>query len=290
MSNRILVPLDGSPLSERVFPWLRFLATKLEPQAEVKLLRTFEPPSTVYLLPELSIPTTNALSDEYLGGLILEYLQACTEKLEGLKVHSEMTIGEPALEILAHSEEADMVLMASHGRGGLGRWLMGSVANKVIRGATVPIMVVGGKVLDSDAHPRGVIERIVVPVDGSEAAERAFATACDLARQLGAQLDLYCGVSQVEIQHQLTLETNRSGVVHFQNYLANLAESVEDLQIECTVAETYGNTGIVEFAEKLQADLVVMGSHGKGGLQRWLVGSETEKTLQAASCPVLVTH
>jgi len=290
MSNKILVPLDGSPLSESVFPWLKFLAQKLEPEAQIRLFRTFEPPSTVYLLPELSIPTSNALSDEYLGGMILEYLQSCASKLGVENVDTEMTIGEPASEILAHSEKADMVVMASHGRGGLGRWLLGSVATKVIRGATVPVFVVGGHVLASDASDSGTVKRIVAPVDSSEASERSFAKACELARQFGAELHLYAGVNQLEMQSQVIIDANRAGVVFFQDYLAGLADAVSDLDIICTVKQTHGISGIVEFADEMEADLIVMGSHGKGGLRRWLIGGETEKTIHFATCPVLVTH
>lgn len=288
MFKKILVPLDGSTLSEAVFPWLNALVNKLAPEAEIVLLRAFEPPSTVYLLPELSIPTTNALSDEYVGGLIMEYLQNRAERLEGLKVSTHMTMGDPASEILEMAEGADLVVMASHGRGGLGRWLLGSVATKVVRGCTVPVLVIGGKALEEGAPP--TFSRFMVPLDGSEVAERAFSTACRLAQGLEGALHLYAGVVQVESAHEMALKANRAGVEHFQDYLQEMAERESRLEIDCTVKETHGKTGIVEFADKIGADLIVMGSHGRTGFQRWAVGSETENTLHHAHCPVLVTH
>lgn len=289
MFKKIVVPLDGSELSESVFPWVRTLAKK-ESDSEVLLLRTFEPPSTVYLLPELAVPTSNFLSDDFLSGQLLDYLVKQGEKLEGCRVETKITIGEAAAEILAEGEKADLIVMASHGRGGLGRWLMGSVATKVVRGASVPVLVVGGKVLEETPPRQAALQRVVVPVDGSEPAERAFEIACKLVRTLGGSLHVYTGVSQVEIGHQLALETNRAGLAHFETYQSELVAGVEDIEIACTVKETYGKAGIAGFADSIDADLILMGSHGRGGLERWLLGSQTEKTLQRANCPVLITH
>jgi len=290
MIRKILVPLDGSELSEGVFPWLRFLAQNLGPEVEVKLIRSFEPPSTVYLLPELAVPTTNAFSDDYLGGLILEYLNRKVEELDGLEVSCHMCLGEAASQILEYSEESDLVLMASHGRGGLGKWLLGSVATKVARGATTPVMVVGGKVLERQRKMIHELNKILVPLDGSKAGERALQAGVEMAGVFDAELILYTGVSQVELQHQFALETNRAGLNNAETYLSSLVDGLEGVRASFHAQETYGSTGIAEFAEKTEAGLIVMGSHGRSGLERWLLGSETEKTLQEAHCPVLVTH
>jgi nucleotide-binding universal stress UspA family protein len=290
MLQKVVVPLDGSELSEGVFPWLRFLAEKLQPDAEIVLIRAFEPPSTVYLLPELAVPTSNAFSDDYLGGAILEYLEEKQEELKPMNVTFHMCVGEPASEILEQSKEADLILLASHGRGGLGRWLMGSVATKVARGSATPTMVIGAKVLEAQHSKISKITKILVPLDGSEASERALSKAVEFAKQLDARLVLYQGVSQVDMQHQFALETNRTGLLYAEEYLKRLAGAIEVVETSVHVAETYGGTGISSYAEDIKADLIVMGSHGRSGLVRWVLGSETEKVLQEAHCPVLVTH
>lgn len=286
--KKILVPLDGSPLSESVLTWLPGLAKGAD-EIEVLLVRAFEPPALLYLLPELSIPTTHALQDEHLGAATLEYLEGVADGLKGYQATPMVLIGEPASEILRVGQECDLILMASHGRGGLGRWLMGSVATKVARGATKPILVVSGRALDSEAGHRD-IQRILVPLDGSEVAERAFRTACQWARRLGAKIRLYQAVPEVQLADPLAVESNKASLVFAQSYLQSLADSETGLEIDCVFRQTRGRTGIVAMADEWQADLILMGSHGKSGFQQWMLGSESERVLHEAHCPVMLVH
>lgn len=288
MFAKVLVPLDGSELAESVLPWVRFLSDSIQPSPEFLVVRAFEPPSNVYLLPEVVVPTSHILSDDYLGDTILAYLDQVKGRLEGLQTDSKMLIGDPASEILELSEKSDLVVMASHGRGGLGRWLMGSVATKVARGIRVPLLVVGSKV---PKPPRNILIRnILCALDGSEASERAFDKASALAKVFGSKLFLYRGVSQVDLGDALALKTNQEGVRQARESLETLAESSSGVEIECKVVETYGRSGIDTYAREIEASLICMGSHGKSGFERWMLGSETERTLQTAECPVLITH
>ena len=289
MYNKILVPLDGSELSESVFPWLKLLHSSADPAPQFRIVRAFEPPGTVYLLPELQIPTSHILSDEHLGAALLEYLDRVKSLLPELNVETHLLMGDPAAEILEQSREADLVVMASHGRGGLGRWLLGSVASKVARGIEVPLLVVGSKV---STPPKNLhVRNILCPVDGSEPSERAYDEAVRLALQLKSKLFLYRSVSQVDIRDSFALSTNEAGLKLARLEMQALAEKAPpELDIEIEVSETYGRTGINRFAEKIKADLICIGSHGKSGLERWMLGSQTEKVLQTAHCPVLVTH
>ena len=288
MFARILVPLDGSELSESVLPWLRFVSATLKPQPEFLIVRAFEPPSNVYLLPDLSIPTSHILSDDYLGDTILTYLDEVKARLEGLQIDSKMLIGDPAAEILELSEKCDLVIMGSHGRGGLGRWLMGSVVNKVARGIQVPLLVVGSKVPKPSKNIH--IRNILCPIDGSEASDRAFETAHSLAKAFNSKLFLYRGVSQVELGDALSLKTNQEGVKLALEAIEDLVRDSSGVEFEYKVSETYGRSGIETYAREIEADLICMGSHGKGGFERWMLGSETERVLQTAECPVLITH
>lgn len=290
MFDKILVPLDGSPLSEAVFPWLRVIAEKMSDQPEVTLLRAFEPPSTVYLLPELAVPTTNIFNDDYLGGLIAEYLKNKAEELHPIKVEPWLTMGDPASEILEKSADFGLIIMASHGRGGLGQWLLGSVATKVIRGVTVPVLVINGKSLELHPEKAGRFGKFFIPVDGSEVSQRAFALGCRMARTFGAEVHLYTAVTRLEVASTQALEMNRSAVEHFQELHQTLIDGVEGVSVVSTVKETHDSTEIVQVAEKWGADLIVIASHGHSGFQRWAVGGETERTVHHAACPVMVTH
>lgn len=288
MSYNILVPLDGSHLSERVFDLLRLLA-KSVPDIHVELVRCFEPPSTVYLVPELAVPTTHGLLDNQLGEMVVEYLRQKEEQLSDLSVSTRMLVGDPPTEILEASKDADLILMASHGRGGLGRWLLGGVATKVTRGSTVPVFVMRGRALDAETT-ECKLERIVVPMDGSPASERALVTAGKLARKVGAQVLIYQGVLQVPMVHQEVVEANHKEMLHAQEYLRQQADSLEGVEVTATVREAHTRTGIIRFADEQKADLIIMGSHGKTGMVRWMTGSETERVLHEAHCSVMVTH
>lgn len=286
MFEKILVPLDGSQLSEKIFPWVFFLGETFK--SEITLVRAFEPPSLVYLLPDLAVPTSHILSNDSLGLGIVEYLESVKENLPGINVECKMLVGEPASEILELSDDFDLVVMGSHGRGGVGRWLFGSVATKVARGIRVPLMVVNSHV----PTPKQVrFKKILCPVDGSDVSRRSFEFAVELAVAFGAKLYVYRGVSQVDLKDSLTLKTNQEGLKQAERWVQELIQSASDeLEIESQVVETYGQVGIEDYSESINADLICMGSHGKGGFKRWMLGSETEKVLQIAKSPVLVTH
>lgn len=289
MPNSILVPLDGSELSERVLPWLRLLLS-VRPEAKVELLRCYEPPSTVYFIPELAVPTTAVFSEDNLHGAFTEYLQRKAGELEHSEVTTTVIMGDAPTEILERSVDHELVLLASHGRGGIGRWLMGSVATKVTRGATVPVLVVGGRCMLPDVTHPAKVETIMIAYDGSPASERALMHAGRLARDFKAKLYIYQAIVQVAMNHPIVVEANRADLIHAHTALQTLAKSLEGVVSHAEVREASSSTGIVEYADEIKADLLVIGSHGKSGLTRWMIGSETEGVLQEAHCPVLVTH
>ena len=286
---RILIPLDGSELSERVFPWARLLQSAM-PEMQVELLRCFEPPSSIYLIPELAVPATTMFGEGDLSAAMQDYLQAKAAELALPDTITSVAMANASTEILERGETANMVLMASHGRGGLGRWLMGSVATKVTRGATVPVFVVSGKCMAVDAAHQPRMSTIMVAYDASEAAERAVYRAASLARGFGATLHIYNGVTQVAMHHQVVQDANKADLVRATESVRRLARSLEGVQTVVEVREVSVSTQIVEYADEVKADLIVIGSHGKSGLTRWMIGSETEYVLQEAHCPILVTH
>lgn len=286
---RILIPLDGSELGERVFPWAQLLHSAL-PSVNIELLRCFEPPGAVYMIPELAIGATSIYSEGELSAAMKEYLGSRAEALGLEGTTSRVAMADPASEILAHSEEFNLILMASHGRGGLGRWLLGSVATKVTRGTTVPTMVVSGKCISVDAEHPPKIAKVMVAYDGSPASVRAVFRAASLARGFGASVHLYQGLSHVAMAHPAVAEANKADLVRALSALQELGKSLEGVTAYSEARQVGASSGIVEYADEIGADLLVIGSHGKSGLTRWMIGSETEHVLQEAHCPILVVH
>ena len=142
---RILVPLDGSELARAVIPYIEELASKL--QAEVILFQTMEPAYDIYDAGDgaVAVPYTKE-EMEPLKGNAKEYLENIGSLLKekGITTTSEVRVGKAADEIVKLADEihADIVAMSTHGRSGISRWVFGSVADKVLRGANTPVLLV----------------------------------------------------------------------------------------------------------------------------------------------------
>jgi nucleotide-binding universal stress UspA family protein len=136
--GKVLVPLDGSPTSEAIFPFLLLIAGPLDLQ--VVLLRVVEPmpPQAIEGMPHMTLEDVEARrvdAEEYLAPLAVEL------RAKGVRVECRVRRGDPVTEIVAAAREArvDMIAMSTHGRGGLGRLLFGSVAEAVLRKAELPV-------------------------------------------------------------------------------------------------------------------------------------------------------
>lgn len=270
---------------------LRLLADHLPAPVQIELARCYEPPAQQYLISDLTLLPTLPDSGPSLPSLLLEYLDKRKEQLSGLNVTTNALAADAAAGILERCEHNDLVLMASHGRSGLGRWLMGSVAHKVSRGATIPVLVIGSKLLSQETSTPVRIAKILVALDGSPCAERALQRAADWAHHLGASLILYRGVTQTTVIHELVARANQEKMDDAKAYLERLAATVSGLvKVEVAIREAQSSAGVVECAAEHEADLIVVGSHGRSGLVRWTVGSQTDHVLHHAPCPVLVTH
>ena len=183
MYTRILVPLDGSKLAEQVLPYVRVLAPAL--QAQVHLVRVVEEP-----INEVAFAT---LHQNYPGVMEAEthraegYLEEIAASLreDDLTLSCAVVEGRPAACIAAAAEQepGTIIAMSSHGRSGLTRWLLGSVANQVLQAAANPLLII--KASDNDPSPNQVkIEHVLVPLDGSEQAEEILALVGQLTSAL----------------------------------------------------------------------------------------------------------
>jgi nucleotide-binding universal stress UspA family protein len=140
MYKRIVVPLDGSALAEQALTHATAQAERFE--AELVLLKVLEP------LPEASFSSPSAVktAEEMSAQLARDYLEGVADRIreEGIAVEAVMLDGKPYLEIVrfAAEPEVDMIVMSTRGHSGWSRWLLGSVADRVVRGATVPVLLV----------------------------------------------------------------------------------------------------------------------------------------------------
>jgi nucleotide-binding universal stress UspA family protein len=273
----VLVPLDGSPLSEAslyYLPALRRLG-----RFDVELLHVEEPEAEAP--PEAPWGVAPYLDEK----------ASALREATGLDVRVAHPRGIPYAVILAEAERPDvaMVLTTTRGRGGLERWRVGSVADKVIRGAPCPVFVVG----PSSRGAPPAFERILVPLDGSKLAEEALPAAKLMAERLGSVLRLVRAVTPRTVPDELagsvTADVIESYELVAEEYLQEARLELETRQpVEVRVVLGPGAEVILAEVREAPCDLVVMTSHGRHGFVRFAMGSVTERVLAASAAPVLV--
>jgi nucleotide-binding universal stress UspA family protein len=196
--------------------------------------------------------------------------------------------GAPAEVILRTAGEvnADMIALGTHGRTGLRRVLAGSVAEAVLRRAPCPVLALSPR----ERPGGGRVRSILHPTDFSARAEAALRAARALARDLGARLILL-HVMPVEVVVYGTIPVPLD-VPAVNDSLESLRNGVDgpDLKypVETRLAQGDAAAVILRVAEEAGCGMIVMGTHGRTGLGRLLMGSAAESVLRAATCPVLV--
>lgn len=205
----------------------------------------------------------------------------------GLTVRAVFRLGDPAAEILAEAERwpAPLIVIASHGRGGLERLLLGSVADRVVRDAPAPVLVVpAAPAADQPARVR--LRTILVPLDGSPLAERALPAAMDLAGLAHAEVALV-HVADTPAGRGDHDDSEREAMIYLQQKAEALAGQ-SGRTIRRHVLHGEPGEQLRRFIAARQPDLVVMVTRGRGRLGRWLLGSVTEDLLTSLGAPLLL--
>lgn len=293
--QRILAPVDFSSASRHGLAFAGALAAKFH--SRLHLLHVVEPP----VLPEWGyahIPQREAKlrreAEERLPQLILEC--GIDPKLVHL---TNIRSGEAVDEICGVAAEGlcDLVVLASHGLGGIQHAFVGSTAERVVRRAPCPVLTVRDRALrrGGDVTPQFDLKRIVVTTDFSEASKKAFPYALALARKFEATLLLLYAVPAhlpaelshigIVLEEQRLLEEARERLPRFRQ-----AELDPHLHVETLVLNGGPAREICRTAEAQGADLIVMATHGHTGLKHFLLGSVTENVVRHAPCPVLVVR
>lgn len=202
---------------------------------------------------------------------------------------TERTSPETAIVEHATEHDVDLVVMGTHGRRGMNRLLSGSVAEAVVRKAPCPVFTV---VTQEERPPQTPIDRILVPVDLSEQSPLVVDHAVALAQAYDASLDLLHVVEEAAFPAAYGMDPLSPSHPDVQARArealnALVDDGVEtDVPIRSHILSGYAARDIVDFATEHTADLVVMATHGRTGLQRFLIGSVTEKVVRSAPCPV----
>jgi nucleotide-binding universal stress UspA family protein len=276
MFQQIMVPLDGSELAERALP----CAERLGVATGAVLHLTH--------VVELAPPLTWPFAPAYLPGSIHDdlvaqetrqataYLDKMRERVaaNGVHVRTEQMVGYAAATLLDYERDAgiDLVVMCSHGRTGLARFALGSVAEHLLRHGTAPVLLV---------RPFGdpvTLEQAVVPLDGSERAAEALRVVDQLVRYVVHEVTLLRVIGAAEEGPEA------------EGYLAEVARRLTQEPLACWRRVAQGDPAEVILDVAGTDKLVVMATRGRSGLTRWALGSVADRVAHGGAAAVLLVR
>ena len=290
MFTRILVPLDGSAIAEKALPHARALG------------RTLEIPITLITVIETAahFSTKKAYLDTLIEGGVRnseEYLKKISQTFSGAAVQYRVEKGraEDAIIINAAPDNGTLITMATHGRSGLHRWLLGSITEKVVRGANNAVLVVRANE-ETSSEGEAAPGSIIVPLDGSTQAESVLLYVVELAKAFHAKVTLLRSYSLKQIifsfeQYHPDLDELK-GELRWEA-MSYLDEKVAELKsrglidVFCSVTEGDAAETIIEMGKGAPNTLIVMSPHSGSIIKHWVLGSVTEKVLRHANNSVL---
>lgn len=299
MFEKIMVPLDGSELAERALP----LATTLAKQGGGTLLLLRVP---VFDLQDSLLPVVTEHYDarwrEYTledamraAGAYLDRLAASLRE-RGIVVQTRVAEGDPAGIIIdmAQTEKVDLIVMSPRGITGLTRWVFGSVTERVLRQAHCPILV---------SRAAADIQRVFITLDGSSLAEQAITPGLALADSLHSpitclrveppvahnileEMVIELALADDAAVEQLTDVALANAALYLNNVVKRYQQPGRTLEKSLLLGAAAER--ILDAAEQIPDSLIVMASHGRTGVQRWVYGSVTEKVMRSTVASLLI--
>jgi nucleotide-binding universal stress UspA family protein len=298
MYSKILVPLDGSKTAEKVLPYARHLAGKFK--IPVELLAVLD-------IAEMATHVS-AEKARHLDTMIEDGMRASTTYLRGIATTFpegnvictvEKDRAEEAIIGKAGADGGTLIAMATHGRSGMDRFLLGSVAEKVLRGSANPLVLVRAKE-EAKTSGEAPFKSIIVPLDGSELAESVIPLAATMAKQLDLEVVLfrayhipynaYGGDDGYMVNYDELIASVRDEA---KEYLDKQVAEVKKLgvaKVSALSKEGFAGDEIIALGHQTPDGLIAMCSHGRSGVKRWVLGSVTENVVRHSDAPVLVVR
>lgn len=288
--KKVLFPTDFSLAANAALPHALKIAQKYG--TEITILHVATPYSD-----DPNAPEYQQLDE----GNFKEYIEKSLGEVSQAMKSSQKVTTEvvrevaPATGILDFIEEKgiDLTVMGTHGHSALARFFLGSVAERVVRHASCPVLTVAQDRKKYRNNPD--YQNILVAFDFSEYSKKAAREASEMASQYGARLQALYVVEQ-EVHPAFYLKWKESIVRDLPEIAEKAKESLrsalgqeglENIDVHVEIGEKKAHTEINEFVRANQVDLIVIGTHGLSGLDRVLLGSTTERVVRVASCPVL---
>ena len=280
MIRTVLVPLDGSKAAEAVIPYVELIASRTG--------------AAVHLLTVVHDENGDTKAAEARA-----YLAERAAALRPIPGSTSVKSGDEAQVILAEADagDANLIAMSTHGRSGLMRWVLGSVATKVLHAASRPLLLVRAR--DRGDGPPAVVGRILVPLDGSQVSLSVLPYVEELAEALGADIVLFNAVLPLDIYPGTEMTPVRVGTIiddllaQGQSFLAEVAREIEGrgkVKARSVVTIGFPVDEVVRVAAEVNAGLIALATHGRSGVNRWVMGSVADGVVRRCSLPCLLVR
>ncbi|HEX6292014.1 MAG TPA: universal stress protein [Herpetosiphonaceae bacterium] len=301
MNRAIIVPLDGSAFGEQALPLASAIAGRSG--AALHLAHVHVPMSAPVYMPGMPVidPELHSLSREHERS----YLEGIAQRLpDTLRERTRVVLLDPpvavALGEYAAGLPADLIVMTTHGRGGLARVWLGSVADRLVRHSTTPVLLLRPREAEAEQQI-ATFRRILIPLDGSPLAEQMLPPALALGQLMDARYILLQVVEPFDVHGftpgldiaMLEREVIRERHAQARAYLADVIErfTLSEYQPQTQILDAHQPAHAILEAVRLYAcDLIALATHGHGGFARLLLGSVVDKVVRGSDVPVLLFH
>jgi nucleotide-binding universal stress UspA family protein len=299
MTRSVLVPLDGSRFAEQALPLALVIARAERAKLRLVLVhQKLSPPmdkATARLARSMDLALRKAERD-YLRGVVEMHRGEASRQVVGVTI-----AGPVAPTLLKYIREIgpDLVVMTTHGRGGIQRAWLGSIADQLIRSVEIPTILV--RPAEGEGAAAVPVSEILVCLDGSPSAEGVLEPVAALAGALDARLGLLQVVPPVPLMTDPMLAyatsfDERLTAIHRQQaeeYLAEIAGQMRDAGLQASARVITGASvaeAIFEAARREPVGMLAVATHGRGGLRRMVLGSVADKLVRGAEKPILVVR
>jgi len=275
MYTKVVVPLDCSPLAEVALPYAEEIAGKMSSEIVLLTVLSSEESGELQNLQVYSkkiVNLTRLHVKKYIDGQADSDVSVCTAT----------RTGNPAEGILDYADKGYpcLIVMATHGRSGLSRWAIGSVADKVVRAASKqPVLLVRAKGSHPDIRARRIFKKAVVPLDGSRVSESVLPYITEIAHNLDMEITLLRVIPRKE-----------NNFIAVEDYLRGWRQSLTQRGISAGYEVRVGSPAeqIINFADETATDLIAMTTHGQTPINMWSLGSVAQKILLAGNSPLFL--
>lgn len=302
MYSKVLVPLDGSKTAENVLPLARCFARSLQITVELLAVVDIAEMARRHVVVEQASMIRTLVDDA--TRRFGDYLERVAKNFSIGNVQCTVLRGNAAETIIesAAAEKQTLIAMATHGRSGLNRWLLGSVAEKVLRAASNPTLVVRAKEENDPAWEMATLKRVIVPLDGSELSELILPYVEELAKHLDLEVALFgvyggplaAGRTGDGFYNTAQMDAFIAGLrADTVTYLATKTEEMKRKglnKVSFTAKEGLEADEIIAMARETADTLIAMCTHGRSGMRRWVLGSVTETVLRHSDAPLLIVR